>query len=56
MKMSISERREAQKNPNNPAYYFAPNAFINVIDIQKECVIACVPISGPALDQVNLNS
>lgn len=31
---------------DDPAYYFAPNAFINVIDITKEEVVARVKISG----------
>jgi len=44
--MSRSERLKALTDQNDPAFYFAPNAFINVIDISREEVVAKVKING----------
>ena len=33
------------EDPNSPAYFFGPNAFINVIDIMREQVIAQIRIN-----------
>ena len=38
--MSASELEVSQSCKRDPAYFFAPNAFINVIDIMREQVIA----------------
>ena len=45
--LSREERRRAQNDSKDPAYFFAPNAFINVIDIMREQVIAQIRISPP---------
>lgn len=38
--MSSQELRRCQQDRNDPAFFFAPNAFINVIDIMREQVIS----------------
>ena len=44
--MSKEERLKTLMDERDPAFYFAPNAFINVIDITREEVVARVKISG----------
>jgi hypothetical protein len=34
--MTTEELRDCQNDPTDPAYYYSPNAFINVIDIMRE--------------------
>ena len=44
--MSREDRIKSLMDENDPAFQFAPNAFINVIDITREEVVARVKISG----------
>ena len=44
--MTKEERLRSLMDESDPAYYFAPNAFINVIDITREEVVARVKING----------
>jgi hypothetical protein len=37
---SLSENAGLIENENDPSYFYGPNAFINVIDIMREQVIA----------------
>lgn len=44
--MTKEDRLKSLSNEADPAFYFAPNAFINVIDITREEVVARIKISG----------
>ena len=42
---SLSENAGLIENENDPSYFYGPNAFINVIDIMREQVIAQIRIN-----------
>jgi len=44
--MTEEQREKSLRDPNDPAYLFAPNAFINVINISREEVVARIKING----------
>lgn len=51
-RMEKDELAKCQADPTDPAYFFAPNAFINVIDIMREQVISQIRISPPVFDRM----